>query len=490
MLNTIKHYMHQSIYLTKNLAYLIYKKCKERAAQSERVAIEYCLDKKQLNQSLNYFIQERQKGILNPEWEHYLSLYDEIIKANPNQALNFCPQQGPLARLKLSVNHQGILEISPSKTKPIQYTQMEAYQVAKAIYQLAYAYTQNPNQNETRALYKGIGFFLMRPFAKLYPTQEVLTLLNLYRDLEFSYRRRILIQNNHPNITSYQKYCAIVIQRQFRKHQSAQKERHIEAISPRLKESMEQHRISSTPQVPKALALPSKQKQQEWIRKQHNPELYEKVINNLVYYRSHAKFLKRLQGCARDFNTLLSSLPADLQDYAIIVPNSHYNKSNHWVTGLVLEYLEKKPQVILYPSEINSYKATHPNLKHLVFFDDAIYSGRQMAAVIDSTQKNTHHISLVLPFYNKYALFKAHQANYYILGERMLCADEIESNYLTPKTWQREDTRLLNSSFSSSWAPAASKVGVFFQHKTADDASTFLSDLHGMMPNRRYEHIY
>ena len=32
----------------------------------------------------------------------------------------------------------------------------------------------------------------------------------------------------------------------------------------------------------------------------------------------------------------------------------------------------------------------------------------------------------------------------------------------------------MNQNFSSSWSDAASKVGMFFNHKIADDASTFL----------------
>ena len=38
----------------------------------------------------------------------------------------------------------------------------------------------------------------------------------------------------------------------------------------------------------------------------------------------------------------------------------------------------------------------------------------------------------------------------------------------------KDHQKLLNQNFSSSWSDAALKVGTFFNHKIADNASTFL----------------
>jgi hypothetical protein len=398
-------------------------------------------------------------------------------------------QSAPVLQLKFTVTQNGLLEAAKADEYPINYTSVEAYQVAKAIYQLAYSYTTNSNSDSSLSLKRAIGFFLMRPFAKFYPTADVLEILNYYRELEFSFTRRLRYREAYTSSASIMTHSAVIIQRQFRKHRQANRMIQLEDVSEALKDSMRSHRVSLNPVSPPTIVPFSKEEKEHWLsKKKINEAIYRKVLDNLVYYRSHAQFMKKLQACVRDFNTLLFSLPLELQSYAIVVPQSSI-KSNHWVTALALPGLEKKPKTILFPDEIRAYVLQNHAAKHFVFFDDAIYSGRQMKELIHEARVSGAKYTLIAPYYNELGLVRVCVDNY-ILGERMVRANNIESNYLSVNTWQRKDSRTLDILFSGEWSPATSKVGFFFQHKTADTASTFLSDLHGIIPEINNRGIY
>ncbi|MDR3442655.1 MAG: hypothetical protein P4L65_06515 [Legionella sp.] len=448
------------------------------------------VQKDAIQSTLPYFIKEREKGVLDPEWQHYLVLYWQIKKINSDESLNFSAQSAPVLQLKFTVTQNGLLEAAKANEDPINYTPVEAYQVAKAIYQLAYSYTTNSNSDSSWSLKKAIGFFLMRPFAKFYPTADVLEILNCYRDLEFSFTRRLWYREVYTSSASIMTHSAVIIQRQFRKHRQAKRMIQLEDISEALKDSMHSHRVSLNPVSPSTIVPFSKEKKEHWLSKKKNNEaIYRKVLDNLVYYRSHAQFMKKLQACVRDFNTLLFSLPLELQNYAIVVPQGSI-KSNHWVTALALPGLEKKPKTILFPNEIKAYVLQNHAAKHFVFFDDAIYSGRQMKELIYEAKVSDAKYTLIAPYYNELGLVRACYVDNYILGERMIRANNMESYYMSVNTWQRKDSRTLDTLFSGEWSPATSKVGFFFQHKTADTASTFLLDLHGIIPEINNRGIY
>lgn len=385
-------------------------------------------------------------------------------------------------QLKLTVTHEGLLEATAVDVHPVNYTPVEAARVAKAIYQLAYSYTTNPHSDSSLPLRKAIGFFLMRPFAKLYPTEEVLTILNCYRALEFSFYRHLRYNEAYPNVEQVMPHGTTLIQRRFRAHRQAKRIRSREEMSDSLKNSMRAHHVSLNPATPADLCAPSKEEKEQWLSKQKIHEaLYRKVLDNLVYYRSHAKFMKRLQICVHDFNTLLRSLPRDLHNYALVVPK-YLVQSNHWVSALALPTLERKPIAILFPDEVKASVLQAPSMKHFVFFDDAIYSGRQMHELISKSWVAGATYTLIVPFYNEVGLVRTRYVNHYILGERMLRADEMRSEYMSRNTWRHNDSQILNQVFSKEYNTATSKVGVFFQHTTADEASTFLSNLEEIIP--------
>lgn len=154
-------------------------------------------------------------------------------------------------------------------------------------------------------------------------------------------------------------------------------------------------------------------------------------------------------------------------------------KSNHWVTSWALPLLTRKPESILFLHELHNN-----TIKHCVFFDDALYSGRQMNELITDVRRvNSVRCTVIVSFYNPLGLNRLWKADHFILGERMLSCHDLEGIY--PCSWTKKDTRKFETTFSNQWDMASTKVGVFFQHKTADSASTFLRDIPSIIPSGR-----
>lgn len=436
----------------------------------------------ELKQTLPYFIKQRAQGIIAAEWQYYLILWQQLSDINPVEDDYCCPTFAPLAQARLAVNPHGLLIIVKADRLPIMYSRYEAYQVAKAIYQLAYCYTTNPASDHLMALRKGIGFFLMQPFATLYPTEEVLHVLSLFRQLDYNFYRQAYYKKIYPDEEAQNNHSAVLIQRAFRAHQSRQHKIGFEPASKKLHLSMQAHCISQVPQSPADFTPFSKNTLNHWLNARKERDFYQKVFNNLVYYRSHKKFLKSLAFCVKEFNTFLSSLPQELRDYVLVVPDEL--KSNQWVTSWALPLLAQKPKYIVFPHEINN------SIKHCVFFDDALYSGRQMRELVGAARcVSKAYCTIIVPFYNQRGLSRVSNADHFILGERMLSCLDLESNH--EGAWTRKDTRTFERLFSNQWDEASTRVGVFFQHKTADSASTFLRDIPNIIsPARSKSHLY
>jgi hypothetical protein len=182
--------------------------------------------------------------------------------------------------------------------------------------------------------------------------------------------------------------------------------------------------INLFPRLPSENPL-QKENAEKWI-KHHSASSQptaRKVIQ-IMCYRSHAKFLKRLRQSVESFNRELACLPENERQFAVFVPN--VNKSNAWVTALALRYLAKMPVDIVCDDTFDAFCKTHPGIKKMVVFDDAVYSGEQLSSTCSSYDFHKHKFKVyaVAPFMTAGGAFRLNKhwmADY----ERMLGVEEL-----------------------------------------------------------------
>lgn len=417
---------------------------------------------------------------------HYLALFDQLMAINQNHYTQSSKTQGPLAYLRLSVQDDGLLVLSSKREVFVTYTTDEAKKIAISIYRLAYAYTFNSNNNDVQLISLGIGHFLMRPFLYIHATKDVLAINNYFRQLTYSFREKIYYKQLIKSINQ-QEYSAQIIQRAFRKQAFLNRSSSFEPLSPDLKQSMHSHMVPDSPKRPSSLVELTKVQKKRWVEtaKPGMEELAAKIAFELVTYRSHNKFMNRLKEVVHQFNAFLHSLPVNDREYAIVVPESYKIKSNHWVTGLAMPDLIKKPLSILYTNEVQAFKEKNNGLKHVVFIDDAVYSGRQLAEIVRKIPINDVKVIVILPFYS-YMISRLPNTVKFILGERMYTPAELAiDNNVDSIFWNKKDTEKFNNVLPAYWGKSSDKIGTFFNHRVADGASTFLNNLNLISQNNK-----
>lgn len=420
--------------------------------------------------------------------EYYLSLYFALMRINKNEDEQSCPKNGPLAHYRIILLNNGLIEICKKKEHQIGYSPQEAKKIACAIYQFAYAYTLLPGNQEVLLLSRGIGFFLMRSFSLIHPSREVLAIRNEFRQLIYSFG----IKQNRRDIVSpatIKENSALLIQRRFRTSCFIKKGSVIAPLGSELKTSMDQHLIPQQPLEQVLFPPLTKEQKDQWV-KEAKPgcgDLAKKLAIHLVFYRSHKQFKGRLFAVITQFNNYLHSLPEADREYVLIVPELDRMASNHWVSGLALPFFAKKPISILYPGEIASFKKNHPELKFLVFLDDALYSGRQLEGLVLNGRHSDLKNILVLPFYSKRVDWLQRNGVICFLGERMLTPEDLEcrSQRVQRPFWINQDSNQLNYKVAASWSYASNKIGTYFFHKVADSASTFFGEINQLHQNHQ-----
>ena len=409
-------------------------------------------------------------------YSHYMSLFRRLQQIN-SDPFNQYKSDAPLMCIRLRVSDDGHLMLNDQTETKVSYTTKEAKRIAIAIYQMAYAYTLNPENRDRLLLSKGIAPLLMLPFVHLHGTEEVLKISAAFRQLIFSFNKK-LNSYSMNSVESEHTLSAQIIQRAFRAHRFHKKELVAEPFSETLIQSMHDHLILLNSNIPTPLPLLTTAQKRAWAESA-KPGLQDfalKVATQLVTYRSHTKFMARLLGVVHQFNIYLQSLPIDNQDYVIIVPRTPPIKSNHWVTGLALPHLIKKPHAILFQNEVQAFHEKNPTIKHCVLLDDAIYSGRQMRDYLSLIPKTGLTPILIFPFYSR-RIHDFHQMGIKcFLGELMLQPHQL---------WTYDDLRTLDLHIKHDWSPPSNKIGTFFNHRMADQASTFLDGLSDLNQNHR-----
>ena len=303
---------------------------------------------------------------------------------------------------------------------------------------------------------------------------QLIKIRSYYRQLVFSYPRKEELMEQSERDLQY--ISARVIQRAYRQRLFQKKASPLEEFSSELKQSMLKHSICESPAQLQPFSEFTPQYKMQWAQNAR-ADLKPAAVMLMKYcvmYRSHAKFTRRLAAVVQSFNQYLYSLPKEKRDYILVAPNK--KGSNQWVIGLALPLLIKKPMAILHPEEIRAFKAENGSLTHMVFIDDALYSGRQMSELVVSSQRQAAlNTILIVPYYTDRSLACFDRQVQFVLGERMLRYENLKSMYCkeTEEPWT-QDTTTCDEIFSREWSLASSKVGTFFNHKIADDASTYL----------------
>lgn len=191
--------------------------------------------------------------------------------------------------------------------------------------------------------------------------------------------------------------AAIKIQRQWRS---------MKKFEPKSIELRSHNSLPLLPKNPLRSNPPDAKKMELWIE-QHKKEdrRTAKEVVDSIQHISFDRFLFGLKMAVKKFNLYLHSLPVEKRNYVLLV-DSRTDKSGPWVTKLAQKFLAFPPSVIINTEELEKFNPSI-DLSHIVFFDDASYSGNLLYETQDSfyttvLAKNTKcmnlHLHLIVPF--------------------------------------------------------------------------------------------
>jgi hypothetical protein len=163
--------------------------------------------------------------------------------------------------------------------------------------------------------------------------------------------------------------------------------------------------------------------------------------------------------------TLEKILQSPRKERSYVVIGDYPLKSTNWVISHLLPIMKiHPPEAVLTPYEVRAYLRKHPEIKHVVFVDDAAYSGDQAASTlyqVESALSPAHSLHVCVPYRTRYAENRfANIGSNIVLspGERMFS--------------YREMSKL--GFYKESDLPYSpdSRTGTWFAHKSADSVST------------------
>jgi hypothetical protein len=153
------------------------------------------------------------------------------------------------------------------------------------------------------------------------------------------------------------------------------------------------------PKAPNKSIFPNQKLSTDWVNA-HEPKFQgvaQKLIENIDHV-THKEFVAELKNSVEDFNRYLDS--QEDKSYIIVIPGD-YKKSALWVTSLALDFLKHPPTKIVMLDDPNYDQIlSDSNITKIAVFDDAAYSGAQMAEYMNSIvlQTKTTTICPIIPF--------------------------------------------------------------------------------------------
>lgn len=199
------------------------------------------------------------------------------------------------------------------------------------------------------------------------------------------------------------------------------------------------------PRKPLRSNPPDEKKMKLWVEKHklEDRDTAEKVTHSIQHI-TFDHFLFGLKMAVKKFNRYLNSLPADKRNYVLLV-DSPKDKSNPWVTKLAQQFLALPPALIMRSEELPIFYFNPPkDIDHIVFFDDASYSGNLLYKTQDT-------------FYNT------------ILAKNSKCTN-LQLHLIVPFTTERARERFRDFPtllYTQEVIPSFKIKGTFFKGETA-----------------------
>lgn len=154
--------------------------------------------------------------------------------------------------------------------------------------------------------------------------------------------------------------------------------------------------LSANPPIPTANADFDREKAAQWVASHNNPKLRvcaQQMIDNLKHV-SFSVFYQELVACIQQVNATYHAQNIHDDELLIVVPFLDGNKSNPWVTSLALPLLDITPRFIIsaHPLILNRYLQLYPNIKRIICFDDASYSGVDLSVFLRDIKSSARQI--------------------------------------------------------------------------------------------------
>ena len=217
-------------------------------------------------------------------------------------------------------------------------------------------------------------------------------------------------------------------------------------------------------------------------------EICKKIFDNTDYI-SFEFFFKKFNKCIKEFLNFIGNKKTI---YIFIDIEKQINKSNYWLYNYLKKYIDIKIIIIN-----NVYNEFLKDDDIIIFIDDCIYSGDQMAKSIyslNNKQKLKLNIYILVPFisnegknniilnFNK----KANRRNY--------CKLIFPSNYNIPKIatdiLTKKEIKLIEKYYNGYLYYLEQNYLIYFNHKLADPRSTITIFYIGFIPNMKNKLIF
>ena len=140
-------------------------------------------------------------------------------------------------------------------------------------------------------------------------------------------------------------------------------------------------KLTLKPKVPISNNSIDPVKAQAWINLHDlkDQNLAAKVLKKIDHV-SYERFVFALKQTIEKWNVLIMSRPESQRNYTILL-DQREEKSIAWVTSLALSWLAHPPAQIITWERL---ELINEDSHHIVILDDAVYSGNQMTATVDS----------------------------------------------------------------------------------------------------------